>query len=642
MVHFPQSLIPIPRPFFYSPLPLPLLPFPTLTSLLFSAISSASSLPHLKQAHALLLRLGLHGSSFLVSKLLRRLSSLRHPFLHPYPFLLFSSVPDPNPFLFTTLIRAFSLLGPHRHLAFHYFSLMRRLDPPLSPLPFTFSALLKSSAASCDLETGTQVHAQAIVLGGFDAHLFVQNTLISLYVECSDLDSARKVFDGMLVRDVVSWTSLIVAYSKNSDMGSAEGLFVRSPMKDLVAWTAMVSGYAQNAMPKEALETFDRMTEAGVGIDEVALIGAVSACAQLGAVKRAVWIQGIADRHGFGKNVVVGSAMVDMYAKCGLIDEAWKVFDQTEERNVYTYSSMIVGLASHGRAREAIALFSDMVEHTNVKPNRVTFIGVLAACSHSGMVEEGRFYFAQMWDKYGIVQSADHYACMVDLLGRAGLVEEALELVRSMTAEPHGGVWGALLGSCRIHGKTEIAEIAADQLFKLEPHGIGNYVLLSNIYASAGMWDEVSHVRKLMRGKGLRKNPAASWVESKDGLVHEFFAGDSSHPRSQEIKEALEELIRKLKLVGYVPVLSSVVYDVSDDDKERLLKGHSEKLALAFGLLTTGVGITIRIVKNLRICEDCHLVMCLASKVENIDIVVRDNMRFHHFKNGECSCGEFW
>nr|XP_034591874.1 pentatricopeptide repeat-containing protein At5g44230 [Setaria viridis] len=425
-------------------------------------------------------------------------------------------------------------------------------------------------------------------------------------------------------------------------MGSAEEVFARCPVKDMVAWTAMVTGYAQNAMPVKALEAFEQMAATGIAIDEVSLTGAISACAQLGAERRAAWVQEIAERNGFGRNVVVGSGLVDMYAKCGLIDKACEVFEEMQEKNVYTYSSMIVGLASHGRANDAIALFNNMVSRAYVEPNHVTFIGVLTACSHAGMVKEGRYYFAQMKDRYGVLPSADHYACMVDLLGRSGSVIEALDLVKSMTVEPHSAVWGALLGACRIHGNTAVAKVAAEHLFKLEPEGMGNYVLLSNTLASAGEWDEVSKVRKLMRNRRLKKDPAVSWFEGQDGLVHQFFAGDNTHPRTNEIKKALLELVEKLKLAGYVPNLSSIVYNVSEKEKERLLMGHSEKLALSFGLLTLGSRSTIRIVKNLRICEDCHLFMRLVSKVEPINIIVRDNMRFHHFKDGECSCSGFW
>lgn len=241
---------------------------------------------------------------------------------------------------------------------------------------------------------------------------------------------------------------------------------------------------------------------------------------------------------------------------------------------------------------------------------------------------------------YGVPRVADHYTCMVDLLGRAGLIEEAYDVIKTMPISPHAGVWGALLGACRVYGNPDIAEIAATHLFELEPNTIGNYILLSNTYASARKWNDVSRIRTLYRSKGIKKNPASSWVEGAKGVIHEFFAGDITHPRTSEIKKELEDLLCKLMLDGYSPVLSSVPYDVSDDEKKRILSGHSEKLALAYGLLVD-CG-TIRITKNVRICEDCHVVMCGASKISGREIIVRDNMRFHHFRDGVCSCNNFW
>ncbi|XP_062229672.1 pentatricopeptide repeat-containing protein At5g44230 [Phragmites australis] len=652
MVHLapsrpPGRLLAHPPPRAPTDLPLPLLPPPSLTSLLLAAVASSPSFPHLRHLHALIVRLPLPPPSrpFLLSRLLRRLAALPLPPTRTplrYARAVFSAHSPPDPFLAAALLR-FALLTQPPLETFRLFSHLRLVHGGDLPfLPFAFSPLAKSAAVARSLPAAAAAHAVSILIGGFDKHRFVENSLIGAYVACGDVGAARKVFDEMMVKDVISWTSIVVAYSRSADMGSAEEVFARCPVKDMVAWTAMVTGYAQNAMPVKALEAFEQMAAAGMAIDEVSLIGAISACAQLGAVRRASWVQEIAERNGFGGNVIVGSGLVDMYAKCGLIDEAHKVFERMQEKNVYTYSSMIVGLASHGRANDAIALFKDMVRSADVEPNHVTFIGVLTACSHAGMVKEGRYYFAHMKDRYGILPSADHYACMVDLLGRAGLVNEALDLVKSMTLEPHGGVWGALLGACRIHGNTEVAKVAAEHLFKLEPEGIGNYVLLSNTLASAGEWDEVSKVRKLMRNRRLKKDPAVSWFEGRDGLVHQFFAGDNTHPRTHEIKKALLELVAKLKLSGYMPILSSIVYDVSEQEKERLLMSHSEKLALSFGLLTLGSRCTIRIVKNLRICDDCHLFIQLVSKVEPIEIIVRDNMRFHHFKDGECSCGGFW
>ncbi|CAA6671098.1 unnamed protein product [Spirodela intermedia] len=594
-------------------------------SQLISAIDASNGLLHARETHARLLRLGFRDSSFLLAKLLRRLAEHGIP-MDPYPRLVFSQVRHPNSFLWTSLIRGYSLRGQLQQALLHFASMRRH----------------ESCGVAKSLGSGTQLHAQTIFIGGFNSDLYVQNTLIGMYVECGELALAHKVFDKMSVRDVISWTSLIVAYSRSGNMGLAGELFEQAPEKDTVAWTAMVSGFAQNARPRDSLTFFRRMKEEGVETDDVTLVGVISACAQLGAVMEAKKISDDLHRRGSHRGLVVGSALVDMFGKCGLIDEARRVFDAMEEKNVYTYSAMIVGLAAHGQAKDALKLFEEMVTKSSVKPNRVTFVGVLTACSHAGLVEEGHYYFETMWDRHAIVPSADHYACMVDLLGRAGLLEEAHALVNSMPGEPHGGVWGALLGACRIHGNAEIAEVAAESLFKLEPHAIGNYIVLSNVYAQAGMWEKVLKVRGLMRERGLRKNPGCSLMETKDGALHEFFAGDVSHPRTNEIKAALEELLGKLKVAGYVPNLSSVYYDVSDGEKERLLKGHSEKLALAFGILTTGVGQTIRIVKNLRVCDDCHSVMCFASSVAERKIVIRDNLRFHHFQDGVCSCGGFW
>lgn len=538
------------------------------------------------------------------------------------------------------MIRGYTVQGPISE-ALNFYTCMRSAGT--GPVSFTFSALFKACGDVLDVNLGRQIHAQTILVGGFAADLYVGNTMIDMYVKCGFLDCGRKVFDEMPDRDVVSWTELIVAYTKIGDMGSARELFEGLPVKDMVAWTAMVTGYAQNARPRDALDCFERMQGAGVGTDEITLVGLISACAQLGASKCANWVRDIAEKSGFGptENVLVGSTLIDMYSKCGSLDEAYKVFQGMKERNVFSYSSMILGFAMHGRANAAIELFHEMLT-TEIRPNRVTFIGVLTACSHAGMVDQGRQLFATMEKYYNVVPSADHYTCMVDLLGRAGRLEEALELVETMPIAAHGGVWGALLGACRIHGNPDIAQIAANHLFELEPDSIGNYVMLSNIYASAGRWADVSRVRKMMKEKGLKKNPAYSWVETKKGVIHEFCAGETNHPEYAEIKKALDDLLNRLQAHGYQPNLNSAAYDLGIEERKRILMSHSEKLALAYALLSTDSGSTIKIMKNIRICEDCHVFMCGASQVAGREIVVRDNMRFHHFSNGKCSCGNFW
>ncbi|KAK7247143.1 hypothetical protein RIF29_42020 [Crotalaria pallida] len=611
-----------------------------LESQLVSLLQGCTNLNQIKQVHAFIYRNSLNQSSYVITKLLRVLTTLPHVPLHTYPRLLFSQVHHPNPFLWTALIRAHAHKG-HIFEAFRLYRSMRMKGT--GPVSFTFSALFSACGTVRDASLGAQVHAQTILVGGFESDLYVNNTIINMYVKCGFLPCARKVFDEMSERDAVSWTTLIVAYAKIGDMGSAGELFDELPVKDMMAWSAMVNGYAQNAMPKKALEFFERLRNEGVEIDQVTLVGVISACAQLFASKYANWIRDIAESSRFRpeNDVFVGSALIDMYSKCGNVEEAYNVFKGMKERNVFSYSSMIAGFAIHGSAHAAIKLFYEMLE-TEIKPNHVTFVGVLTACSHAGMVHQGQQIFATMEKCYGIAPTADHYACMADLLGRAGHLEKALKLIETMPMEPNGGVWGALLGASHIHANPDVAEIASRHLFELEPDNIGNYLLLSKTYASAGRWDDVSRVRKLMREKKLKKSPGYSWFEAKNGIIHEFFAGDVKHPEITEIKKKLDDLMERLKAIGYQPNLISVPYDVSDDEKRRLLMAHSEKLALAFGLLRTEAGSTIKIMKNLRICKDCHIVMCGASRVTGRRIVVRDNMRFHHFVNGACSCSNFW
>ncbi|GAB4847474.1 hypothetical protein Ancab_026531 [Ancistrocladus abbreviatus] len=610
-----------------------------LESRLVSVLHNSTDLNQIKQVHACIYRKGLEQCSFVITKLIRMLTKLNIP-LDAYPRLLFQQVEHPNSFLWTALIRGYALNGPFIESIVLYNS-MRRVGT--RPVSYTFSAVFKGCNVMVDVNLGRQLHGQMMKIGGFESDVYVGNTLIDMYLKCGVMDCGRKMFDEMPERDIISWTSLIVAYARTGEMEAARELFDELPAKDMVVWTAMVTGYAQNARPGEALQFFERMQISGVGTDGITLVGVISACAQLGATKYASWVRDIAEKSGLGPNtdVVIGSAFIDMYSKCGMVENAYEIFQDMTEKNVYSYSSMILGFAMHGHANAAMELFHVMLK-TEIKPNRVTLIGVLTACSHAGLVEEGRHFFSSMHNSYGVEPSADHYTCMVDLLGRVGCLEEALDLVKSMPVEPHGGVWGALLGACRIHRNPDIAEIAAGHLFVLEPNSIGNYVLLSNILASAGRWDGVSRVRKLMRTKHLKKNPGCSWVEGKKGIIHEFYSGDMTHPKSREIKQALEDLLDKLKLEGYQPNLASIPYDVSDDEKKWILMFHSEKLALAFGLITMEAGSSIRIMKNLRICEDCHMVMCGASKIIRREIIIRDSMRFHYFHDGECSCRNFW
>lgn len=340
------------------------------------------------------------------------------------------------------------------------------------------------------------------------------------------------------------------------------------------------------------------------------------------------------------ESVIVGTSIIDMYCKCGQVDLARKAFNQMKEKNVRSWTAMIAGYGMHCRAREALDLFYKMIK-AGVRPNYITFVSVLSACSHAGLVQEGWHWFNTMSHEFNIEPGVEHYGCMVDLLGRAGKLKEAYDLIEGMKVKPDFVVWGSLLGACRIHKNLDLGEIAAKKLFELEPNNCGYHVLLSNIYANAGRWEDVERTRSLMKNRRLAKTPGFSLVELR-GKVHAFLVGDKEHPQHEKIYEYLEELNVKLQEVGYVTDMTSVIHDVDQEEKEMTLRIHSEKLAVAFAIMNSVPGSTIRIIKNLRVCGDCHTVIRLISKVVDREIVVRDSKRFHYFKDGLCSCGDYW
>lgn len=339
-------------------------------------------------------------------------------------------------------------------------------------------------------------------------------------------------------------------------------------------------------------------------------------------------------------SVVVGTSIVDMYCKCGRVEMARKAFDRMNMKNVKSWTAMVAGYGMHGRAKEAMEVFYEMIRSGD-KPNYITFVSVLAACSHAGLLKEGRHWFNRMKSEFNVEPGIEHYSCMVDLLGRAGYLNEAYRLILEMKVKPDFIIWGSLLGACRIHKNVELGEISARKLFQLDPSSCGYYVLLSNIYADAGRWDEVERMRILMKSRGLLKTPGYSIVELK-GRVHVFLVGDKEHPQHEKIYEYLDKLNVKLQALGYMPNLTSVLHDVDEEEKGMVLRVHSEKLAVCFGIMNSVPGSVIHIIKNLRICGDCHIAIKFISKAVNREIVVRDSKRFHHFKDGMCSCGDYW
>ncbi|XP_058105955.1 pentatricopeptide repeat-containing protein At4g14820 [Magnolia sinica] len=502
------------------------------------------------------------------------------------------------------------------------------------------ATVLSACSRSRNLDSGKVIHSYISKRNfALDSHL--QSALITMYANCGSMDQANRLFDKISPKSLVTSTAMVSGYSKLGKLKAARAIFDQMHEKDLVAWSAMIAGYAESDHPNEALKLFKEMQVSGIRPDQVTMLSVISACAHLGALEQAKWIHIFIDKNGFSDILSVSNALIDMYAKCGSLDGACHVFDNMSRRNVISWTSMITALAMHGNGESALGRFEQMKRVEGVEPNGVTFVGVLYACSHAKLVDKGRQIFASMTKEYNITPKQEHYGCMVDLLGRANLLNEAVKLIETMPFEPNVVVWGSLLGACRVYGNIELGELAARRLLEIDPNHDGAYVLLSNIYAKANRWGDVGEVRKLMKNKGITKERGCSWIEL-NGEIHEFAMGDQTHSRADDIYQKLDEIARELKSVGYAPNIGSVLVDLEEEEKKEAILLHGEKLAVAFGLLNVGKGSHIQIVKNLRICEDCHSFMKWVSKVFDSEIVVRDRTRFHRYRDGECSCKDFW
>lgn len=341
-------------------------------------------------------------------------------------------------------------------------------------------------------------------------------TLISGFSNSGQIDEARKIFELMPLKNTVSWNAMISGYARSGRLSEARTLFDEMPVRDAASWSAMVSGYSQCGMCNEALDLFKEMVIGNkVMPNEAALVSAVSACAQLRALEEGQWLHRYIKEKQLRMNVTLGTALLDMYGKCGTIIEAAQVFNLMPERNVYSWNSMIAGLAMNGCGKAALSLFWKM-QLVGPPPNAITFIALLSGCSHLGLIKEGRRLFSMMTGVYGIKPQQEHYGCIVDLLGRAGLVKEALDFVEKMPMKPHPELWGALVGACRIHGEVELGQHLGKHLIDLEPQHCGRYSLLSNIFAAAARWDDAAMVRDLVKGRKVIKNPGNSVVETQE------------------------------------------------------------------------------------------------------------------------------
>ncbi|XP_072992230.1 pentatricopeptide repeat-containing protein At2g03880, mitochondrial [Typha latifolia] len=636
---------------------------------------------------------------------LKHLCLLR-PLFHHYSSLSPTSpvLENPTPNHNHPLLESFSRLCFHGPLP-DAMATMAILDSHgLIADPVSYSHLIKLCLQHGAVDHGRLVHHHLSSRGGH-LELFLSNSLMGMYVKFGLLDDARKLFDQMPRRNVVSWTTMIAAlanleekeealrhlvemqrdgvnpnmytfsavlracnmlrtlwsihsciikfglesdvfvrsslidiYSKFGDLEYGYRVFGEMVTRDLVVWNSIIGGFAQSGDGYKALELFTQMKKAGFLANQGTLTSVLRACTGMVLLEmgRQVHVHVLK----YERDLILNNALLDMYCKCGSLEDADAVFQRMSERDVISWSTMISGLAQNGRSKEALRLF-DSMKLVGAKPNYITIVGVLFACSHAGLVEDGWFYFRSMERLFGIEPGREHCGCMVDLLGRAGKLQESVDFIHSMKFKPDSVIWRTLLGACRVHRDVNLAAYAAKEILKLEPEDEGAYILLSNIYANSHQWNGVEHVRKAMRDRGMKKEPGRSWIELGK-KVHVFTAGDLSHPQSDFIVRELNRLIGRISNKGYIPDTEFVLHDLGREQKEELLRYHSEKLAIAFGMVNSTKGKPIRIMKNLRICGDCHSFAKLVSKTEEKIIIIRDPVRFHHFEGGVCSCGDYW
>ncbi|GFY96789.1 tetratricopeptide repeat (TPR)-like superfamily protein [Actinidia rufa] len=605
---------------------------------------------------------------------------------------LFDEMPQRNIISWTILVSGYAQHGRSSEC----FNVFAGMLAHFRPTEFAYASVL----TSCEFDCGRQVHTLALKTS-FDGYVFVANALITMYSNGCDCgvygegkDEAWMVFRDMSFRNLVTWNSMIAGFQIRGLGAQAVSLFVlmhrdrigfdratlvsmfssfcgdsggvftldlkhcfqlhclviktgffmevgvatalvkaysnlsveatdcynvfleMSGGRDIVSWTSIMAILAERR-PEEALFLFHQFRQDGLAPDSYVFSVVIKACAGLATPRSTLAVHSLVVKAGFEDDVVVANALLHAYARSDSIGSAKLVFDEMDFRDTVSWNSLLKAYSLHGQAKEAMQLFGQM----NVQPDAATYVALLSACSHAGLVEEGMEIFDSMFENYGIVPQLDHFACMVDILGRAGRILEAYKLISNMPIEPDYVVWSAFLGACRKHGESNLANIAVTKLKELDPENSLGYVLMSNIYCSA-RWIEVGN------------------------CVYEFASGGRRHPHGEAVRASLEKLVGKLKGLGFVPETNLALHDVEEEQKEEQLYYHSEKLALVFALMNSSgshcSGGVIRIMKNIRICVDCHNFIKVTSKLVQREIVVRDSNRFHHFKEGVCSCKDYW
>ncbi|XWS58651.1 hypothetical protein CRYUN_Cryun08bG0052800 [Craigia yunnanensis] len=468
--------------------------------------------------------------------------------------------------------------------------------------------LLSISSQLADKDLGKEIHCDVIKLG-FDSDLVVNNAMVDMYAKYGQINDSLKIFDNMKTHDRVTWNTIITACVQSGDFTLG-------------------------------LRMTNQMRTEGVMPDMATVLGILPMCSFLAAKWQGKEIHGCIFRFGFETDVPTGNALIEMYSKCGSLKNSLQVFDHMKVRDVVTWTAMISAYGMYGEGKKAFQAFEDM-KATGVIPDHVAFVAIIYACSHSGLVEEGLACFDQMKKDYNLEPRIEHYACVVDLLSRSGLISKAEKFICSMPLKPDASIWGCLLSACRSSGNIEIAQRVSERILELKSNDTGYFVLVSNVYAILGKWDQVRTIRKFIKARGLKKDPACSWIEIERRL-YTFGTGDKFFEQFEEVNKLLGIISGLMAKEGYVADLRYVLHDVEEDEKRDMLCGHSERLAIAFGLLNTKPGTPLQIMKNLRVCGDCHTVTKYISMIMQREILVRDANRFHIFKDGTCSCGDHW
>ncbi|KAJ7536084.1 hypothetical protein O6H91_12G055800 [Diphasiastrum complanatum] len=578
----------------------------------------------------------------------------------------------------------------------------------VNPDKFIFASVVKSIANLRALEEGRHVHAQ-LIESKCELDPFLESCLVDMYAKCGSIDEAFSVFGNMDVQNLVSWntmiggcvrcgkaevalelyqqmcqklvkpdnvtfmgvlnacanlgaleegklvhnhiirsglesdlhvaSSLVDMYAKCGSIVDACRVFDNMPVRDVVTWTAMIIGYVKCGNGEKALKLFQQMKQKRLTPSSVTFVGVLSACASVGALAEGKLIHEQVIKSGLEMDVVVGSCLVDMYAKCGSIKDARTVFDRMPICNAVSWNAMFVGYAIHGLGKEALRFFNKMCQETTDVGDCI-IVSLLSSCNHAGLVDEGHYFFTSMTPIYGIQATMQHYIGIIDILGRSGRLDEAKDMIKTMWCEPEVCVWTSLLSACRIHNNLQMGEFAATQVLELDPGNEAAYVLLSHIYAADGKRNYSTKTQQMRQERSLHKEPGRSWIEIND-CVHMFVVNDKEHPQIAGIHAELQHLFKQMK-AEYVPNTGYALHAIEEESREHSLCYHSEKLAIGFGIISTPQGSPLQIWKNLRVCSDCHTATKFISKVTGRSFVMRDASRFHHFQNGLCSCKDYW